>query len=62
MKDKSKTTQRPSADKAKLFSEPVYYFHADEDFREDWNWKKKEVVDHNANDPRATTSKNKVAG
>lgn len=39
MKTTNTATQRPSTAKIKTFGKPQYYFHADEDFREDWDWK-----------------------
>jgi hypothetical protein len=39
MKTTNTATQRPSTAKTKTFGKPHYYFHADEDFREDWDWK-----------------------
>jgi hypothetical protein len=39
------TTKKPAQNKIKYaFSKkPVYYFHADEDFREDWDWGKEKT-------------------
>lgn len=62
MKAKNKMAQQPATGKAKLFSKPAYYFHADEDFREDWNWNKQEVVNNNIQNQRSTTSEHKVTG
>lgn len=60
MKTKNKTTQRPSAGKTKLFSKPAYYFHADEDFREDWNWNNTEVANTNIHEQRNLTHEIKI--
>ncbi|WEK21438.1 MAG: hypothetical protein P0Y49_09840 [Candidatus Pedobacter colombiensis] len=40
MKTKSKTPKSIGAEKTKASRRPNYYFHADEDFREDRDWKK----------------------
>jgi len=62
MKAKNKMAQRSATDKAKLFSKHAYYFHADEDFREDWNWNKNEVANTHSHEQRSGTNKTKVTG
>lgn len=59
MKANNKMAQRPATGKAKLFSKPAYYFHADEDFREDRNWNKNEAANTNIQGQRGTKSETK---
>lgn len=44
MKATGKINKRTKVNQPGVKSTPGYYFHADEDFREDWDWGKKKVV------------------
>lgn len=44
MKATDRINKRIKVNQAGLKDTPGYYFHADEDFREDWDWGKKKVV------------------
>lgn len=44
MKTTGRTKNRGKIEKPGLKSGKEYYFHADEDFREDWDWGKAKVI------------------
>lgn len=44
MKTTGRINKRVKINKSGLKSDPGYYFHADEDFREDWDWGKQKVI------------------
>ncbi|NQX54531.1 hypothetical protein HQN86_12980 [Pedobacter panaciterrae] len=44
MKTTGKINKRIKMEKLGDKGSPVYYFHADEDFREDWDWGKQRIV------------------
>lgn len=44
MKTTGRINRRVKTNKPDLKSRPGYYFHADEDFREDWDWGKSKMI------------------
>ncbi|NQX54541.1 hypothetical protein HQN86_13030 [Pedobacter panaciterrae] len=44
MKTAGRINKRNKAKKLGLKGDPGYYFHADEDFREDWDWGKSKMI------------------
>ncbi|MHA4893771.1 hypothetical protein ACXZ1K_03390 [Pedobacter sp. PWIIR3] len=47
MKTTSKTDKRTKISMPSSKFNPKYYFHADEDFREDWGWGKSKTIASN---------------
>ncbi|WP_165503564.1 hypothetical protein [Pedobacter hiemivivus] len=45
MKAKNKDPKSTGSEKTKASRRPSYYFHADEDFREDRDWIKNQAMD-----------------
>ncbi|WP_316811675.1 hypothetical protein [Pedobacter heparinus] len=44
MKTTGTVNKRIKTNKPGLKGNPGYYFHADEDFREDWDWGKSKMI------------------
>jgi len=44
MKRTGRISKRIKPDKVAEKTGPGYYFHADEDFREDWDWGKSKMI------------------
>ncbi|MNK05963.1 hypothetical protein D3C87_238530 [compost metagenome] len=45
MKTKTNEGKRHNFPKTRVNGTPSYYFHADEDFKEDWDWAKEKTIE-----------------